>query len=242
MGARMEKSAEAFRTISEVAEVLETPAHVLRFWESRFPQIRPVKRAGGRRYYRPADVALLTGIKHLLHDEGMTIRGVQKVLREQGVRHVISLSGDPDFTRDDEGTALEAALAAQFGADAAENVAPQEAESAQVVALETALMRATRAAAPSVDPVPAEPVAAEAGQPDFFSTRTSPTPVAATAANPVAEPPDPAPDARSDPTIAARLRALRRPITGDARARILPLRIRMAALQARLSRNPPPMR
>ena len=92
----MEKSAEAFRTISEVAEILDTPAHVLRFWESRFPQIRPVKRAGGRRYYRPADVALLAGIRRLLHDEGMTIRGVQKILREQGVRHVASLSGtDP---------------------------------------------------------------------------------------------------------------------------------------------------
>ena len=90
----MDKSADAFRTISEVAEHLETPAHVLRFWESRFPQIRPVKRAGGRRYYRPSDVSLLTGIKRLLHDEGMTIRGVQKILREQGVRHVAGLSGD----------------------------------------------------------------------------------------------------------------------------------------------------
>ena len=89
----MEKSAEAFRTISEVSEILDTPAHVLRFWESRFPQIRPVKRAGGRRYYRPADVALLSGIRKLLHDEGMTIRGVQKILREQGVRHVAALSG-----------------------------------------------------------------------------------------------------------------------------------------------------
>ena len=88
----MDKSPEAFRTISEVAETLETPAHVLRFWESRFPQIRPVKRAGGRRYYRPADVALLSGIRHLLHDEGMTIRGVQKILREQGVRHVAALA------------------------------------------------------------------------------------------------------------------------------------------------------
>lgn len=90
----MEKSPDAFRTISEVAETLDTPAHVLRFWESRFPQIRPVKRAGGRRYYRPTDVALLAGIKRLLHSEGLTIRGVQKMLREQGVRHVIAL-GDP---------------------------------------------------------------------------------------------------------------------------------------------------
>ncbi len=90
----MDKSPDAFRTISEVAEHLETPAHVLRFWESRFPQIRPVKRAGGRRYYRPSDVSLLMGIKRLLHDEGLTIRGVQKILREQGVRHVAALSGE----------------------------------------------------------------------------------------------------------------------------------------------------
>lgn len=87
----MDKSPDAFRTISEVADLLETPAHVLRFWESRFTQIRPVKRAGGRRYYRPTDVALLAGIRLLLHDQGMTIRGVQKILREQGVRHVCSL-------------------------------------------------------------------------------------------------------------------------------------------------------
>lgn len=92
----MEKSAEAFRTISEVADVLQTPAHVLRFWESRFPQIKPVKRAGGRRYYRPSDIALLSGIRRLLHDDGMTIRGVQKILREQGVRHVASLGGTAD--------------------------------------------------------------------------------------------------------------------------------------------------
>jgi resuscitation-promoting factor RpfA len=88
----MDKSPDAFRTISEVADVLDTPAHVLRFWETRFPQIKPVKRAGGRRYYRPTDVALLTGIKRLLHDDGLTIRGVQKILREQGVRHVAALA------------------------------------------------------------------------------------------------------------------------------------------------------
>jgi DNA-binding transcriptional MerR regulator len=87
----VEKSAEAFRTISEVADLLDTPAHVLRFWESRFSQVRPVKRAGGRRYYRPADLALLGGIRKLLHDDGMTIRGVQKILREKGVRHVAAL-------------------------------------------------------------------------------------------------------------------------------------------------------
>lgn len=96
----MEKSPDAFRTISEVADLLDVPAHVLRFWESRFPQVRPVKRAGGRRYYRPTDVALLGGIRLLLHDQGLTIRGVQKILREQGVRHVCALA--------DQGLALDA--------------------------------------------------------------------------------------------------------------------------------------
>lgn len=89
----MDKAADAFRTIGEVAEMLDTPAHVLRFWESRFPQIRPIKRAGGRRYYRPADVELLGGIRRLLHEDGLTIRGVQKILKEKGVRHVAGLSG-----------------------------------------------------------------------------------------------------------------------------------------------------
>ena len=87
-----QKSPDAFRTISEVAEWLGTPAHVLRFWESRFPQVKPIKRAGGRRYYRPADMALLGGIKKLLHDDGMTIRGVQKILRAEGVKHVAAMS------------------------------------------------------------------------------------------------------------------------------------------------------
>ncbi len=88
----MGKSADAFRTISEVARILQTPPHVLRFWEARFPQVKPVKRAGGgRRYYRPGDVALLGGIRHLLHDQGLTIRGVQKMLRENGVAHISSL-------------------------------------------------------------------------------------------------------------------------------------------------------
>lgn len=88
----MAKSRDAFRTISEVSDWLETPAHVLRFWESRFSQIKPVKRAGGRRYYRPVDMELLGGIKRLLHDDGITIKGVQKILREKGVKYVAGLS------------------------------------------------------------------------------------------------------------------------------------------------------
>lgn len=95
----MKKAPEAFRTISEVAELLDTPAHVLRFWESKFYQIRPVKRAGGRRYYRPDDVSLIAGIKVLLQEQGLTIRGVQRVLHEQGVRHVLGLAPPLDFER-----------------------------------------------------------------------------------------------------------------------------------------------
>ena len=88
----MGKSPDAFRTISEVADWLDTQAHVLRFWESKFTQVKPVKRAGGRRYYRPADMLLLGGIKKLLHDDGMTIKGAQKLLREKGTKYVAGLS------------------------------------------------------------------------------------------------------------------------------------------------------
>jgi len=82
----MEKSVDAFRTISEVAEDLALPQHVLRFWETRFPQVKPLKRAGGRRYYRPTDVILLRTIRQLLYEEGFTIKGVQKLMKEQGTR------------------------------------------------------------------------------------------------------------------------------------------------------------
>ena len=90
-GKIMSKAADAFRTIGEVADELDVPKHVLRFWEGKFPQIRPMKRGGGRRYYRPEDMELLRGIRHLLHAEGYTIKGVQKILREQGVEQVKSL-------------------------------------------------------------------------------------------------------------------------------------------------------
>ncbi|MHB8885732.1 MAG: MerR family transcriptional regulator [Methylovirgula sp.] len=89
----MEKSAEAFRTISEVAQDLDLPQHVLRFWETRFVQIRPLKRGGGRRYYRPEDVDLLRAIRRLLYGEGYTIKGVQKILKEQGPRGVAAAYG-----------------------------------------------------------------------------------------------------------------------------------------------------
>lgn len=93
----MDKSPDAFRTISEAAEELDLPQHVLRFWETRFPTIRPLKRGGGRRFYRPDDVLLLKGIRHLLYDQGFTIKGVQRILKEQGVRHVIAIGDGQPF-------------------------------------------------------------------------------------------------------------------------------------------------
>lgn len=87
----MDKSPDAFRTISEAAEELDLPQHVLRFWETRFSNIRPLKRGGGRRYYRPEDVLLLKGIRHLLYDRGFTIKGVQRILKDQGIRYVIGI-------------------------------------------------------------------------------------------------------------------------------------------------------
>jgi DNA-binding transcriptional MerR regulator len=92
----MAKSADAFRTISEVADWLGVQTHVLRFWESKFTQVKPVKRAGGRRYYRPVDMLLLGGIQKLLHEDGLTIKGVQKILREKGIAHVSALSAAVD--------------------------------------------------------------------------------------------------------------------------------------------------
>ena len=87
----MDKSPDAFRTISEAAEELDLPQHVLRFWETRFATIKPLKRGGGRRYYRPEDVMLLRGIRHLLYDQGFTIKGVQRIIKDQGPRYVIAV-------------------------------------------------------------------------------------------------------------------------------------------------------
>lgn len=115
----MDKSPDAFRTISEAADELNLPQHVLRFWETRFATIKPLKRGGGRRYYRPEDVLLLKGIRHLLYDQGFTIKGVQRILKDRGIRHVIAIGEgkpvealpppDAEFEQDDE--------AAEFAAE-----------------------------------------------------------------------------------------------------------------------------
>ncbi|MBN9069043.1 MAG: MerR family transcriptional regulator [Rhizobiaceae bacterium] len=120
----MEKSPDAFRTISEVAEELDLPQHVLRFWETRFSQIKPMKRGGGRRYYRPQDVELIKGIRHMLYDQGYTIKGVQKLLRDNGNQFLVAVgSGDLAAIeaiaqrRQTSGPALVAATASAQGDD-----------------------------------------------------------------------------------------------------------------------------
>ncbi|MGK7663679.1 MULTISPECIES: MerR family transcriptional regulator [unclassified Marinovum] len=140
------KSPDAFRTISEVADWLNTPAHVLRFWESKFSQVKPVKRAGGRRYYRPADMTLLGGIKKLLHDDGMTIKGVQKILREQGIKHVSAMSPP-----------LEEDLEAMIEATPQATPAPMAPETGQVLDFTS---RSGPGDAPPDTPAPSEPESA----------------------------------------------------------------------------------
>jgi DNA-binding transcriptional MerR regulator len=113
----LDKAPDAFRTISEVADELDVPQHVLRFWETRFSYIKPMKRGGGRRYYRPDDVDLLRGIRHLLYGEGYTIRGVQRLLKDQGIKFVQSVwredTAEPVTVRGDEPDADDAATRAR---------------------------------------------------------------------------------------------------------------------------------
>ena len=136
----MEKSPDAFRTISEAAEELDLPQHVLRFWETRFATIKPLKRGGGRRYYRPEDVLLLKGIRHLLYDQGFTIKGVQKILKEHGARNVIAIG---------DGRPMEPVTAAELAVD---GEAPDEPEADTDLEAETLVEgRLGRAAGPVLD-------------------------------------------------------------------------------------------
>lgn len=141
------KSAEAFRTISEVASELDVPQHVLRFWETRFAQVKPVKRAGGRRYYRPEDVDLLRGIRSLLYSDGFTIKGVQKVLRERGLRHVAEIG---------RGEAVFTGVAEREPVRDAEEVWSSEATHARAVMAD--LARAHAVPAGTIDDLEARPV------------------------------------------------------------------------------------
>lgn len=189
------KSPEAFRTISEVSAWLDTPAHVLRFWESRFSQVKPVKRAGGRRYYRPADMRLLGGIKRLLHEDGLTIRGVQKILREEGVKFVADLSPPLDDEDVIEGVAMEVEIVSDLPEEAPSNVIPMEPEAQSAPAPETAMLpglepevTAPEAEEPPAEPTPPEPESSEAEVPMFHHE--------APAEPPVSSPPAPEPEPR----------------------------------------------
>jgi DNA-binding transcriptional MerR regulator len=217
----MDKSPDAFRTISEVAESLDTPAHVLRFWESRFPQIKPVKRAGGRRYYRPADIALLTGIKRLLHDEGLTIRGVQKILRDHGVRHVAGLT--------DDSVSLDGLVADTAAADLAPSV-EEDVPEANFIAIEDDT--------PEVAPTPPRPRAnpsTPAEQPvlplfDMPPALSRGEPAAAASPAPARKP-----TLRSDTTFASLIRGLPRGSLRDSQAKLAELARRLTALRARMA-------
>lgn len=248
----MGKSADAFRTISEVADWLEVPAHVLRFWESKFTQVKPVKRAGGRRYYRPADMRLLGGIKRLLHDDGMTIKGVQKLLRDEGVSHVTALSP----TLDDDDVATTPAPApeqtraqvlsfarpdthAETPPDTALGPASEVPDTADTPAPERAQKPETTPAPPpettsDLEPAPAplEPAPAAKPKPEPESEpEPKPEPASARPATPrlplpdlPADPPDTAPAA---PGPLARLATLPRPLPADLASTLLALARRL---------------
>jgi DNA-binding transcriptional MerR regulator len=110
----LDKSPDAFRTISEVADDLDIPQHVLRFWETRFPQVKPLKRGGGRRYYRPDDVLLLKGIRRLLYGEGYTIKGVQRILKDQGARSVVMIGQGGELQQNPAAAQAQIALTAEL--------------------------------------------------------------------------------------------------------------------------------
>lgn len=169
----MPKSKDAFRTISEVAEWLDTQPHVLRFWESKFTQVRPVKRAGGRRYYRPADMVLLGGIKSLLHDDGMTIKGVQKLLREKGIKEISALSraldDDLDDTIDMDAGAVKAPVA-----EVIDHPAAQPDDEVEAAPIEEAVITEVEANAPTAEaagpaPVVEDQVAAQVDAPTMVA-------------------------------------------------------------------------
>jgi DNA-binding transcriptional MerR regulator len=161
----MGKSPDAFRTISEVADWLGIQAHVLRFWESKFAPVKPIKRAGGRRYYRPADMLLLGGIKKLLHDDGLTIKGVQKILREQGIGHVSTLSQSIDESALSIEVEVEdiSATVLQFQGGRSPEPAPQDDPIQNVVEEEQEAVEPEFSAAPEPD---AEPLADEEEEPE----------------------------------------------------------------------------
>jgi DNA-binding transcriptional MerR regulator len=213
-----------------VSEALDTPAHVLRFWESRFPQIKPVKRAGGRRYYRPADVALLGGIRKLLHDDGLTIRGVQKLLKERGVRYVSEMSG---FSASD---IIDTPQDGDVASDLRQDPADDEVLAAVAAIAPVARLRAEwpSPVAPPPEPVQEAPMMVDAPELPFGSVATFPqTPPARPATAPA-----PAEVLQSDASpqpAAALLRAMDALRARDKRDELRSVYDRLSALRSRIS-------
>lgn len=232
------KSPQAFRTIREVADWLGVEAHVLRFWESKFSQIKPVKRAGGRRYYRPADMRLVGGIKVLLHDQGLTIRGVQKMIREDGLSHVSALS--PALEEDLlDGEVIEA-VASDAAPDAPEAAAPPETATGffDIDAM-AGTDRPAPEAPPADDGAPGAPVSAitPADEPaeDAPEEPAAPEPIASEAPAPTPEPqPATAETDELDPLAALHDLVTRsRPLDADRIAELAPHVDRLQALADR---------
>jgi DNA-binding transcriptional MerR regulator len=259
----MSKSSQAFRTIREVADWLGVAAHVLRFWESKFPQIKPVKRAGGRRYYRPADMELVGGIKVLLHDRGMTIRGVQKMIREDGIGAITALSPPMDL---DQGETIEGNLASDWTADAEADTAPADTDAPTPPEAEEEPAEAPARPEPAPEQEPEAPLLEAEPEASLPETEPAPEPRPDVQTAPEPAPhatPDPAPEAETagpgaapgapsapDPVVEhadasrttaalARLSDRLAPhtaLTASARARLRPA---LAALRDRMQADPP---
>ncbi len=238
----MEKSAEAFRTISEVSEILETPAHVLRFWESRFSQVRPVKRAGGRRYYRPNDLALLGGIKRLLHEDGLTIRGVQKILKEQGVRHVAGLS-KVDLTQPGAEPTAPGTVPADMPeprpqpteAAAAQDRVPPKPKDIDVTVVDDLFAAAERARAHPKEPAPEAPM--EVDVPTLPRGGNGNVHPLGARSEPDSDRPAQAPEAARQRHPAALLRAMDARRLNDRKSDLKSVYERLVAFRERLSRS-----
>jgi DNA-binding transcriptional MerR regulator len=227
------KSPDAFRTISEVADWLDRPAHVLRFWESKFNQIKPVKRAGGRRYYRPEDMLLLGGIKKLLHDDGMTIKGVQKLLRENGVRHVSAMSQPLD---EDTAAALEGVALVLTEAPAQRVVKAPVAEVDAVVAEAPPSDMAVPAAEPEPESEP-EPEPPPEAEPEP-AVEPEPEPAPAAVLTPLGADLPPAPDLGAItpvPGLLSQIAARKAAFTDAERSEINAILTRLDAVIERLS-------
>lgn len=234
----MRKAPDAFRTISEAAELLDTPAHVLRFWESKFAQLKPVKRAGGRRYYRRSDIDLLAGIKLLLHEQGMTIRGVQKLLQEKGRQHVAGLA--PITTT--ELVEIETDAQAPERDDVAPDPVTTGAESRADSPAQAQDFLPFDSAQPEDTPPPAAPVPASIPAKDDApqSADAAPQPDAAEAPEPDPETdaPPPAAPIPAQPRMTRLAHLIRtRPLAQPDPARLGPLTARLSGLLAQMAQR-----